>query len=128
MTAKTDFLEAATINHMFGGAPLTQPTQWWLAIYSSDPTDAVTATTPSALTTRKQITAWTRSASIARNTNPIQFDPVPSGQTWAISHFAIFTAETGGDPLYQGAFSIQRTLTAGDIFLIGANQLSVEER
>ncbi|EKQ70414.1 hypothetical protein OsccyDRAFT_0701 [Leptolyngbyaceae cyanobacterium JSC-12] len=127
MSAKSDILETEIINHYFGGSGAPQPTQWWLAIYSSDPTDAITATVPTAITTRLEIDGWTRNANEAVNTNNLQFPPVPTGQTWTVTHFAIFNAITGGKPLYHSPFRIAKTLQEGDILFIAAGQLAIRE-
>ena len=127
MSAKSDVLENEIIAHLFGGTACPQPTQWWLAIYSTDPTDAITPTVPVALTSRFQITAWTRNNNEATNPNPIQLPPVPVSQTWTITHYAIFDASTGGRPLYHGAFRIAKTLQQGDILFIAAGQVVVRE-
>lgn len=127
MSAKSSAHESEVINHYFGGSASPQPTQWWLAIYSTNPTDAITATVPTAITNRLQITAWTRNANEAVNTNTLQFPPVPSGQAWSATHFAIFDAATGGRPLYHGAFRSAKNLSEGDILFIAAGQLVIRE-
>jgi hypothetical protein len=127
MDAKSDILENQIINHLFGGSACAQPTQWWLAIYSTDPTDAITGTVPTAITSRLQITVWTINANEAANTNTLQFAAVPSGQTWTVSHYAIFDASTAGRPLYTGAFRIAKTLQQGDVLFIAAGQLVIRE-
>jgi len=125
---KTDFLESALINHIFGGTSFTAPTAWYLAIYDVDPGEAVTSASPAALTSQRvQITSWNRSGNTATNANNMQFDPVPGGATWVVSHFAIFNATTGGSPLYYGPLSATKTVSAGDILFVAANQISVSE-
>lgn len=125
--AKSDILETQCIAHLFGGSAMPQPTQWWIAIYSADPTDALTATTPTPITGRVQITAWTRTNNQAANTNIVEFPPVPASQTWTVSHYAIYDAQTSGRPLYHGQFRITKTLEEGDILVIAANQLIIRE-
>lgn len=124
--SKSNYLESQFINHVFGGTTFTKPTQWWLALYGADPGEALTNTTPR-VTSLVQITGWTLSQNQASNTNQIQFPPVPTGQVWTVSHFAIFTAETSGEPLYLGAFRLTKTLEEGDIFIIAAGQLVIRE-
>jgi hypothetical protein len=116
------------INHLFGGSAYTQPTSWWISVYNADPGLGITGTTPSPLnTTRKQITGWTRSTNTATNTAQIVFDPVPVGQTWNVTHYAIFDASTAGNPICSGAFDVSKTISSGDVFTIGATRLSVAE-
>lgn len=115
------------IAHLFGGAALPQPNQWWLAVYDEDPTDALTNTTPTPVTSLLQILNWTLSNNEVSNTNIIQFEPVPVGETWTVSHFALFDASSGGNPLYHGAFRTAKVLQEGDILFIAAGQLVIRE-
>lgn len=118
----------ALINHLFGGTAYVQPTSWWISVYSADPGLGVTGSSPTPLNiTRKQITGWTRVSNTATNTSQIVFDPVPTGQTWNVTNYAIFNANTGGDAICSGAFDVAKTISAGDVFVIGSSRLSVTE-
>lgn len=118
----------ALINHLFGGVTYPQPTAWWIGVFAADPGLAITGTAPSTLNTnRKQITSWTRTGNTATNTSQIVFDPVPVGQTWNVTNYAIYDAQTGGDPICYGAFDVAKTISSGDVFTIGANRLQILE-
>lgn len=125
--AKTDYAEAQIIGHRFGNVTAAQPTQWWVALYDQDPTDAVVSGTPAQLGTRTQIT-WNIVGSRAVQAADIQFDPVPPGEVWNVTHIAIFDAETGGNALEYGPVSQPSTLKAGDIVIFPAGLITVEER
>lgn len=128
--AKTNYLADAIVKHIYGGTALAQPSTWWMAVYNSDPGKSVTPTTPPQLATaRAQINGWTIGANgQTQNTNTITFAPVPVGQTWPnVSHFVIFDAQTGGNPLIVGAFSSSRSLQAGDVFAVAAGRLIITE-
>jgi hypothetical protein len=128
MGAKTDYLENSIINHNFGGAAFTQPSSWWIQLYSADPTDIVDefSTIPLA-GSRVEIDAWTIANNEASNTNAIQFAAVPVTETWVVSHYVVWDAETNGNALYHGQFRITKTLEEGDIFIIAPNQLKIRE-
>lgn len=116
------------VNHLFGGAAYAQPTSWWISIYNTDPGLAITGTSPSPLNTvRKQISGWTRTTNTVTNTAQINFDPVPAGQTWNVTHYAIFDAQTNGNPVCYGAFDVTKTVSSGDVFTIGPNRLTATE-
>ncbi len=125
---KSNVEAAAYIAHTFGGAAKAQPTQWWVSLYSSNPGAAVTASSPTPLNAnRAQITGWTRNNQSASNTNAITFEAVPVGQTWNVTHICIFTAQTGGQPISFGPLEVAKTVSAGDVFTIGATRLTLTE-
>lgn len=102
------------INHLFGGTAYTQPTAWWIGVFSADPGLGITGTSPASLNTnRQQITGWTRTGNTATNTAQIVFDPVPVGQTWNVTHYAVFDSQTGGNPICYGAFDVAKTVSSG---------------
>ena len=129
--AKSSVLQNQVIQHNFGGSAYPQPTSWWLAIYSANPTDSLNASSPAPITNLVQISGeapiWTRTDNRASNRHDIQFPPVPASETWVVSHFAIFDNSTAGRPLYYGAFRTAKTLEEGDIFLISAGSLVIRE-
>jgi hypothetical protein len=128
MSGKSNFLGTSLINHIFGGSSYAQPTQWWLALYSSDPGANLTYSSPSPITTLVQILSWTRAGNQVSNTNSIQLAAVPNGQTWNISYFALFDGNTNAaNPLYTGAWTLTKTLSAGDIFTIAPGQIVLTE-
>ena len=127
MGAKTDYLENAIINHNFGGTPYTPPSAWWISVYSQDPTDIPNDLTTVPLTDRVEVTGWTIVNNEASNTDNIQLSPVPVSETWVVSHYVVWDADTGGNGLYHGQFRITKTLEEGDIFVIAPNQLKIRE-
>lgn len=128
MGAKSDYLESNIINHNFGGTAFAQPTEWWINVYSSDPTDVVDENTTVPLApARIEIDSWTIVANEASNTNNVQFAAVPATETWVVSHYVIWDAETTGNALYKGQFRITKTLEEADVLNIAPNQLKIQE-
>lgn len=135
MSAKTDQLESELIQHLFGGVAAAVPTEWWIALYDADPTDAVTgaawngnpANTPAAISNRLEVLNWTITDNEVVNTDTLEWPAVPVGQTWTVSHFVIFDAEIDGRPLYHGAFRTAKELSEGDILFVASGQLVIRE-
>lgn len=130
--AKSQVLENQIINHTLGGTACPQPTEWWIAIYDEDPTDNVTSVIPAALSAPIQVpdvsgTTWSITGNTAVNAAVIEFIPVPATETWAVSHYALFDAESNGRPLYQGSFNTIKTLDEGDILRVDVGAISLME-
>ena len=129
MSAASNWLEEAVLNHFFRNTPITAPAQIFLALYISDPTDAdvgteingggyarrqITFTAPSQVSDRGQIT----------NNAEVRF-PVATANWGNISHFGIRTAITGGNLLAYGTVPTPRQIESGDEAVFRANSLTV---
>jgi hypothetical protein len=132
--AKSNVLKNLVVNHLFGGVlQVPVPTQWWIGIYSSNPTEAFTLSAPARITTLVRLTSptsgpiWSINSNEVSNVNAIDFPAVPLGETWNVSHFAIFDSNTSGRPLYYGAFKTVKTLESGDILNIPAGKIIIRE-
>lgn len=131
--SKSRVLETQMIDHNFGGASMPQATQWWLALYSSNPTDTLTSATATVtslyrLTSPNSNPVWNRTLGEASNAFQIELPAVPVSQTWNVSHFAIFDSSTNGRPLYFGPFAISKTLNQQEIFIIPVGKLVIKEQ
>ncbi|MGQ9698975.1 MAG: phage tail fiber protein [Armatimonadota bacterium] len=125
MGAISDYLEAALLNHVFRGVTYTPPTTLYVALYTSDPTDADTGTEVSGGGyVRQTVTFTTPSGGDVQNTTDIVF-PTATASWGTITHVGIRDAATGGNLLYYGPLSVSKTIGAGDTFKIPAGQLVI---
>ena len=132
--SKSNRLENDITSHLFGGPTVcARPTEWWLALYATNPTDALTASSPVAVTALMEMSAtssdpvWTITNNEATNSYAIQFPPVPVSEVWIVSHFALFDSANSARPLYHGAFKTTKQLQEGDVFIIAPGQLIIRE-
>jgi len=113
------WLEQATLNHFFRNTPVVPPSQLFLALYFSDPTDDdVGAEIQGGAYTRQIITfsepvRTAEGGSIIFNDTEIRF-PVATSNWGTISHFAIRTAATGGLMLAHAPVPVPRLIENGD--------------
>lgn len=114
--AKSDYLEAQVLDAALGTDTFPAVTQAYLALYSTNPTDADTGTE---LTgngyERKEINfaAATVGAGTTSNTNTVTF--TASGGNWAnATHFGIRDALTGGNLLYHSNLDTARQINDGE--------------
>lgn len=137
MAAFSDHLEEGILNHTLRGQSLSTPATIYLALYTTDPTDAVTGNELADTAYVRQDMAkggaissgWTPPATsgegfAASNAKVIQFPPIADGSV-TITHYALFDAQTGGNLLYHGEFTVAKTLEINDVLSVDIGGLQV---
>lgn len=129
--AASNWLEEAILNYFFRNQSVAQPTQIYLALYINDPTDADTGTEVSGLGyARQQITFGTPTQSGGRGviSNNQKIEYALAGSDWGkISHWGIKTAQTGGNLLTSGTFSLVDDIKTGNRFETGVGAIEVTQ-
>ena len=108
-------------------ASVTRPTAWYLALYTVAPTDAGGGTEVSTGGyVRQAITFGAASSASMLSTNTVAFTAV-GADYGTIVYVGIFDASTGGNFLWSGAMTVNRTVTDGQTltFAIGDVVLSI---
>lgn len=142
MSAFSNHLETGLLNHTLRGAALAAPSGVFLALFTSDPTDAGTGDelTDSAYS-RQDIaggdaiaTGWTEPDVYDNGTDPvghavtnaklITFPPIED-TTVTVTHYGIYDAATGGNLLYHGEFAVAQTLAVNDVMSVAVGGLTV---
>jgi len=130
MSALSDYLENALLNHILRNTAYTSPaTQVWIALYTAATTDTGGGTEVaggSYARVRVQGTgAWDApSDGATANTSEIAF-PQASASWGTVSHVAIKDASTGGNHLFHGALTSSKTVNSGDTFKFAAGDFDV---
>lgn len=130
--SKGDYLEQKILDHVLGGPDLTRPATVYVAAFTAAPTDAGGGTEVSASGTAYARVAVTNNATnwpAASGTSPasksngtaITF-PVATAAWGTVVAAAVFDAASGGNLLYWGTLSANKTVDANDqlTFPIGA--------
>lgn len=128
MTAMSNYLETALFNHVLRNVSFTSPATIYLALYTSDPTDADTGTEVSGNAyARVQITGGNAfgapSNGQGSNAGAITFPMATPGAWGTITHVGIRDASSGGNLLLHGQLAASRVVNAGDTFTIPAASL-----
>ena len=125
MTAFSDYLEEALVDHLLRGQALTAPTNVFLAMFTGSVGDDGSGTANEVTTgvgyDRVTVAAATGNwdapsgtgTPTTQNTNDIQFG-TPSGSWGTISHFAIMDAASGGNILLHGSLAANKVVGGGD--------------
>jgi len=125
MAEMSNYLENALINATLRNTSYTSPATVYLALYTSDPTDADTGTEVSGNAYERQsITFGSPSNGVSTNTAAIEF-PQATGSWGTVSYIGIRDASTAGNLLYHTALDASKTIATGDVFRVAIGSLSV---
>jgi hypothetical protein len=121
----SDYLENALLNAVLRNTPYTSPSQVYVALFTSDPTDAGTGTEVSGGGyARQAVTFNAPSNGQVTNASDILF-PVATASWGTVTHVGIYDAQTGGNLLFSGALTTSKTISANDQLKIAAGSLSI---
>lgn len=125
MAAMSNYLENAVINAVLRNTSYTSPTTVYVALFTSDPTDAGTGTecTGSGYT-RKAMTFGSPSNGVSTNSAAVEFDQA-TGSWGTITHMGLYDASTSGNLLLHGALTTSKVIEAGDVFKFASTALAV---
>jgi hypothetical protein len=118
-------LENALINVTLRATAFTAPTTVYVALYTTDPTDADTGTECSGTSyARQSVTFGAPSNGVSTNSAAVEF-PQAGGSWGTITHIGIRDALTTGNLLYHTPLDASKTIATGDVFRIATSSLSV---
>jgi len=125
MAEMSNYLENALINATLRNTSYTTPTTVYVALYTSDPTDADTGTEVSGTSyARQSVTFGSPSNGVTTNSAAVEF-PQAGGSWGTVTHIGIRDASTSGNLLYHTALDASKTISTGDVFRIASGSLSV---
>ena len=106
MAELSNYLENALINVTLRATSYTAPTTVYVALYTSDPTDADTGTECSGTSyARQAVTFGAPSNGATTNSAAVEF-PQAGGSWGTITHIGIRDASTAGNLLYHTALEV----------------------
>ena len=125
MAEMSNYLENALINVTLRNTAYTTPTTVYLALYTTDPTDADTGTEVTGGSyARQAVTFGAPSNGASTNSAAIEF-PQCTASWGTVTHVGIRDASTAGNLLYHTPLDASKTIDSGDIFKIAIGSLSV---
>jgi len=137
MAGKSDYLENELLDHIFKTGAYTVPTNIYVALCTSAPTDADDGSDLAAKEcdytsyARTVCNTWDAAASGAtENTGAITFPKDTGGDADVVTHFAIMDNNVGDDTdhmLYWGALSEQKTVSLNDTPEFAAGAIDITE-
>ena len=125
MAEMSNYLEDALINATLRNTTYTSPAAVYVALFTSDPTDAGSGTEVSGGSyARTAVTFGAPSGGVTTNSAAVEF-PQATGNWGTVGWIGIYDASTSGNLLYHTALDTSKTIETGDIFKISTGNLSV---
>jgi hypothetical protein len=125
MAEMSNYLENALINGTIRGTTYTAPTTIYVALYTSDPTDANTGTEVSGGSyARTSVTFAAPSNGVSVSNADCTF-PQATGSWGTVGWIGLMDASTSGNLLYHTPLDTSKAIDNGDIFKIASGNLSV---
>lgn len=132
MSAASNYLENAVLDHVLKNTALSQPTNLYVGLFTNDSTNAAANLEAGTLTdevsggsyVRKTIAFGAASGGSAANSATVTFDAATAN--WGtITHVAVMDASTAGNVLFYGAVTTSKTIETGDTFQISSGNLTI---
>lgn len=125
MAEMSNYLEDALINATLRNTSYTSPTTVYVALYTTDPTDADTGTEVSGNGyARQSVTFSAPSGGATSNSAAVEF-PQATGSWGTVAYIGLRDASSGGNLLYHTALDASKTIATGDVFRIAIGSLAV---
>lgn len=122
MSDATNYAENKLIDHLLGTASFTMPTNTFVKLHIGAPGEDATGN-PAGETTRKEANFNAGSNGAATLAATVSWTNVSTAETY--SHFSIWDAVTGGNPLVVGALAAAKTVGVGDNFDLTALTVTI---
>jgi hypothetical protein len=125
MSEMSNYLENALINVTLRNTAFTAPAAVYVALFTSDPTDAATGTQVTGGSyARTAVTFAAPSNGVSLSNADCTF-PQATAAWGTVGWIGIFDASTAGNMLYHTPLDASKTIDTGDIFKINSGSLSV---
>jgi len=125
MAEFSNYLENALINAVLRNTSYTSPTTVYVALFTSDPTDAGSGTEVSGGSyARTSVTFGSPSNGVTTSNADCTF-PQATASWGTVSHIGLYDASTSGNLLFHTPLDTSKTIDSGDIFKIASGSLTV---
>lgn len=125
MAEMSNYLENALINATLRNTSYTSPATVYVALYTTDPTDADTGTEIAGNGyARQSVTFGAPANGASTNSTAVEF-PQATGSWGTVAYIGLRDASSGGNLLYHSPLDASKTISTGDVFRISAGNLSV---
>lgn len=126
MAEMSNYLENALINATLRNTTYTSPATVYVALFTTDPTDAGTGTEVSGGSyARQSVTFAAPSNGLSASNADVTF-PQATGSWGTVGWIGIYDALTTGNLLYHTALDVAKSIDTGDIFKIASGSLTAQ--
>ena len=122
----TNAFETSTLSYLLTTGSVTRPTAWYVALFTSDPTDTGAAGTEvSGFGYTRTAVTFSVTGDTASNTAGVEFPAATGGDWGTVSHIGIMDASSGGNMIIHSALTVAKAISDGDVFRIPTADLDV---
>tara|TARA_Y100001951_G_C11295631_1_gene275379 strand:+ start:4221 stop:4604 length:384 start_codon:yes stop_codon:yes gene_type:complete len=125
--AKSNYLENKVIDHFLGTSSTSAPSNVFMALFTSNPTDANSGTEVSGNGYSRQVITFNAASSGSATNSSAETFTASGGNFGTITHFGIFDASTSGNLLYHGALTDDKVIEDGDSLVVAAGAITITE-
>jgi len=125
MAEMSNYLENALVNATLRNTSYTSPATVYVALFTTDPTDANTGTEVTGGSYARTSVAFAAPSNGAAASSADCTFPTATANFGTVTHIGIFDASTAGNLLYHTPLDTSKTIETGDIFKIASGSLTV---
>ena len=114
--------ENLLLNWVLTNGAVTRPTAWYVALFTTDPTDADTGTEVSGGSYARTAVTFSVTGNAATNTGGVEF-PAATANWGTVSHIGVYDASTAGNLIFHSPLTVAKAITDGDVFRIPTGDL-----
>lgn len=127
MAALSDYAEKLLLDFLMTTGTATRPTNWYVALYTSAPSDSGGGTEVSAGGYARQSVSFNAASSpggTTSNSGDVSFT-ASGGDYGTVTHMGIFDASSSGNLLWHGALTASKTVADGDTLTFAAGNIDL---
>ena len=125
MAEMSNYLENALVNATLRNTSYTSPATIYVALYTTDPTDADTGTEVAGNGYARQSVAFSAPSNGATSNSAAVEFPQATGSWGTVAYIGLRDASSGGNLLYHTALDASKAIATGDVFRIAIGSLTV---
>lgn len=125
--AKSNYLENKVIDHFLGTSSTSAPSNVYMGLFTSNPTDANSGTEVSGNGYSRQVITFNTASSGSATNSSAETFTASGGNFGTITHFGIFDASTSGNLLYHGALTDDKVIEDGDSLVVASGAITITE-
>jgi len=124
--AKTNNAENKVLAWILTSGSVARPTEWYVGLHTGDPGEDADQAELVGDGYARVAVSFTVTGSTAENSISVTFGPATA--PWGtVSHFSVWDAVTGGNPIYKGALTTPRAVGTSDRIAFDAGALEISE-
>jgi hypothetical protein len=133
MAGKSDYLEAAVLDHILGGPDFERPETVYVALFCTLPNDAGGGTEVASgvgyarVAVANDDTNFPAATGAGKKNGTAVTYPTATASWGTVVGFGLFDALTGGNLLYWGGLTVSKTVAINDTPSFAANSLVITE-